>query len=57
MVKDWLYRQELIKDNPITRVDSPKMTRVILSGQTPNDYAVYMAIDYLSGNGVSLLTD
>ncbi len=31
---NWLYRQSYIKDNPITRVDPPKMTRIILPSLT-----------------------
>ena len=32
---NWLYRQGYIKENPIGRVDPPKMTRVILPSLTP----------------------
>jgi len=32
---NWLYRQGHIKDNPITRVDPPKMTKVLLPSLTP----------------------
>ena len=32
---NWLYRQSYIKENPITRVDPPKMTKVILPSLTP----------------------
>jgi len=31
---NWLYRQGYIKDNPITKVDPPKMTRIILPSLT-----------------------
>jgi site-specific recombinase XerD len=32
---NWLYRQGLTKDNPITRVDPPNMRKVILPSLTP----------------------
>jgi len=32
---NWLYRQGYISDNPITKVDPPKMTKVILPSLTP----------------------
>jgi integrase/recombinase XerD len=32
---NWLYRQGYIDENPITKVDSPKMTKVILPSLTP----------------------
>ncbi|GAG32072.1 unnamed protein product, partial [marine sediment metagenome] len=40
---NWLYRQGYIKENPITRVDPPKMTRVILPSLTPEQ------VEYLIG--------
>jgi len=36
---NWLYRQSYIKDNPITRVDPPKMTRIILPSLTHEQVA------------------
>jgi site-specific recombinase XerC len=41
---NWLYRQGYIDDNPITRVDPPKMTKVILPSLTPEQ------VDYLIDN-------
>jgi len=41
---NWLYRQGYIKDNPITRVDPPKMTKVILPSLTPEQ------VNYLIGH-------
>ncbi|MDD5591619.1 MAG: tyrosine-type recombinase/integrase [Dehalococcoidales bacterium] len=38
---NWLYRQGYIHDNPITRVDPPKMTKIILPSLTPEQ------VDYL----------
>ncbi len=38
---NWLYRQGYIKDNPIARVDAPKMTKVILPSLT------YKQVEYL----------
>jgi len=40
---NWLYRQGYIKENPITRVDPPKMTKVILPSLTSEQ------VDYLIG--------
>jgi len=40
---NWLYRQEYIKDNPIKKVDPPKMTKIILPSLTPEQ------VDYLIG--------
>jgi integrase/recombinase XerD len=40
---NWLYRQGHIVDNPITRVDPPKMTKVILPSLT------HEQVDYLIG--------
>lgn len=31
---NWLFRQEYIQDNPITKVDPPKMTKIILPSLT-----------------------
>jgi len=38
---NWLYRQGYIKDNPIMRVDSPKMAKVLLPSLT------YQQVEYL----------
>jgi len=36
---NWLYRQNYIKDNPIIKVDPPKMTRIILLSLTHEQVA------------------
>jgi len=36
---NWLYRQGYIKDNPITKVDPPKMTKIILPSLTSEQVA------------------
>ena len=41
---NWLYRQGYIEENPITRVDPPKMTKVILPSLTSEQ------VDYLIAN-------
>ena len=41
---NWLHRQGYIHENPITRVDPRKMTRVILPSLTPEQ------VDYLIAN-------
>jgi len=38
---NWLHRQGYIKDNPITRVDPPRMRKIILPSLTPEQ------VDYL----------
>ena len=45
---NWLYRQGYIADNPITRVDPPKMKKIILPSLTPEQ------VDYLINEAETL---
>ena len=56
---NWLYRQGLIKDNPITRVDAPKMTKVILPSLTPEqvEYLIQQADNTRDKAIISLFAD
>ena len=56
---NWLYRQGHIKDNPITRVDPPKMTRIILPSLTPTevDYLIEQAETLRDKAIISLFAD
>jgi len=56
---NWLYRQGLIKDNPITRVDPPKMTRVILPSlkQEQVEYLIQQADSIRDKAIISLFAD
>jgi integrase/recombinase XerD len=56
---NWLYRQGLIKDNPITKVDPPKMTKVILPSLTSEqvEYLIEQAENVRDKVIISLLAD
>ena len=56
---NWLYRQGYIDENPITRVDPPKMTKVILPSLTPEqvDYLVASAESVRDKAIISLFAD
>jgi site-specific recombinase XerD len=56
---NWLYRQGYIKENPITKVDPPKMTRIILPSLTPEqvDYLIQSAENIRDKAIVSLFAD
>ena len=61
---NWLYRQGLIADNPITKVDPPKMRKIILPSLTPEqvDYLIQEAetvrdkaiISFFADSGIRL---
>jgi integrase/recombinase XerC len=56
---NWLYRQGYIAENPITRVDPPKMTKVILPSLTPEqvDYLIASAENMRDKAIISLFAD
>jgi len=56
---NWLYRQGHIKDNPITKVDPPKMTKVILPSLTHEqvDYLINAAETIRDKAIISLFAD
>ena len=56
---NWLHRQELIIDNPITRVDPPKMMKIILPSLTPEqvDYLIQSADTVRDKAIISLFAD
>jgi site-specific recombinase XerD len=56
---NWLYRQGYIDENPITRVDPPKMTKVILPSLTPEqvDYLIETADNVRDKAIISLFAD
>jgi site-specific recombinase XerD len=56
---NWLYRQGYITDNPITRVDPPKMRKVILPSLTSEqvEYLIFQAENIRDKAIISLLAD
>jgi site-specific recombinase XerC len=56
---NWLYRQGYIKDNPITRVDPPKIRKTILPSLTPEqvDYLIQEADTIRDKAIISLFAD
>jgi site-specific recombinase XerD len=56
---NWLYRQGYVKENPITRVDPPKMTKVILPSLTPEqvEYLIEHAENTRDKAIISLFAD
>jgi site-specific recombinase XerD len=56
---NWLYRQGYIADNPITRVDPPKMTKVILPSLTSGqvDYLIASADNVRDKAIISMFAD
>jgi site-specific recombinase XerD len=56
---NWLYRQGHIEENPIARVDPPKMTKVILPSLTPEqvDYLIASADNVRDRAIISLFAD
>jgi integrase len=56
---NWLYRQGYIDENPITKVDPPKMTKVILPSLTPEqvDYLIASADNVRDKTIISLFAD
>ena len=56
---NWLYRQGLIINNPITRVDPPKMKKIILPSLTPEqvDYLIQSADTIRNKAIISLFAD
>ncbi len=56
---NWLYRQSYIKDNPITKVDPPKMTKIILPSLTREqvEYLIEQADNIRDKCIISLFAD
>jgi len=56
---NWLYRQGLIKDNPITKVDPPKMRKIILPSLVPEqvEHLIHQAENIRDKAIISLFAD